>query len=118
MVRFLKYSWVLWIHIFLMTAAFLDYLYIPKEYVDSFFYSVVAIAWCIPPIFLLYCFHDTKAVDVLLVFSFFALNNLIDQLFFSTQKIGANEIVFAIITITAILGQRCKKNKMSSLNKS
>lgn len=118
MEKFIKYSWVLWIHIFLMVVGFLDYLFLDEQYVDGFFWTVVSIAWCIPPIFLLYCFSHTKTVDVLLVFSFFALNNLIDQLFFSTREVGINEIVFAIITITAILGHRCKTTKKKYTNNS
>lgn len=113
--RFIKYKWVLLLHVFCMVVASLLYPYL-TEPTYHYYFQTVAFAWCIPPYFLLFCFHNTKALDILIVFSFFASNNFLDEMFFDPTKIQANEIIFALITIITVLMLPCQTNSKKSGN--
>jgi hypothetical protein len=116
MVRFLKYRWVLLLHVIIMVVASLLYPYLDKAHYGVYF-KLVAFAWCIPPYYLLFCFYNTKALDILIVFSFFASNNLLDELFFDPTKLQVNEIIFAVVTIITVFMLPCQtKSKKSGNN--
>jgi len=99
--KFLKYQWILLVHIGIMILAMLIYPLL-DEVTYHYYFQLVALAWCIPPFFLLWCFKETSAKNILIIFSSFALNNLFDELFFDPEHLGWNEIAFGLITILTI----------------
>lgn len=108
--KLLKYGWVFYIHIALMMVAYFIAHFLTDDTYYIFF-RIIAVAWCIPPIFLLWCFYDTKLWRVLALFSCLTLNNVIDEFLFDPTKFGWNEIVFAAFIIVLIFFPKPKRNK-------
>lgn len=96
--KFVKYRWVIGLHLALMLSA---YLITPVLTEDTYcwHYRLVALAWLILPVYLTVCFWRTKAQSILLVFSLFALNNLVDELFFDPYRFSTNEFIFLIVVV-------------------
>lgn len=104
MEKFLKNRYMIIVHILLMCVAMNLYRYIP---IEGLYYTLIAFSWSLISLFFLWCFGDTKAGSVLIVWSMFCLNNLFDELFFNPTEIQINEYVFAFLTIILL----CKKKK-------
>lgn len=109
MERLLKYGWVFYVHIVLMCAAYgiAHFLDDSNYYI---FFRIIAVAWVIPPVFLLWCFYKTKLWRVLAIFSCFAANNLIDEFLFDPLLIGWLEFAMAALIVVIIFYSKPKTN--------
>lgn len=103
MKRFLKYSWVLYVHVAIMVLAYQLAPLFGFGVSEKYYFKLTAAAWCIPPLFLLWCFRHTKARKTLIIFSIFAANNLIDELFFNPTVFGWNEWAAVILTTITLI---------------
>lgn len=93
--KFIRHRWVIGLHILLMCAAYLITPFLDDD-TYKYHYQIVALAWFVLPAFLLYCFYQTKAQMILILFTLLSLNNLVDEVFFDPQEFSWNELVFVL----------------------